>query len=64
MRRRTDKIELVETHNLALCLRRLRDITPYDPQAWRRALIHAIGMSSCHSGHDQFKRIREALDLP
>jgi hypothetical protein len=64
MRKNTNRIELVETHNLTICLRRLCNITPYDNQAWRRALIHAIGISNAYSSIEMFSKIREALELP
>ena len=62
MKRETTKIELVETHNIALSLDRLSGM-PYDRERWKRALYHAIGMSSV-SGREMLEKIRIALDLP
>jgi hypothetical protein len=60
----TDKIELVETHNLALALQRLRDGSKngYDTNRWKRALYHALTMT--YTDHDITKAIREALRQP
>lgn len=59
----TDKIELVETHNLALSLRRLRNVNEWGDGATRRALYHAICMTDCF-GPSARTKIREALELP
>ncbi len=56
----TDKVELVETHNLALSLKRLQE-GPYDNERWRRALYHAAGMT-CSRG--TVEKLRIALELP
>lgn len=62
MARKTDRVELVETHNLALSLKRLQQC-PHDEGRWRRALYHAIGMS--HSGtRELIEKVRQALGLP
>ena len=53
--------ELVETHNIALAIRRLRG-APYDEGRWRRALYHAVCMGDVPS--ETHRKIREALDLP
>ena len=60
----TDKIELVETHNLALSLTRLRDGSKngYDTLRWKRALYHALAMT--YTDHSVIKAVREALGLP
>lgn len=58
----TRKIELVETHNIALSLDRLSQ-GPYDRDKWRRALYHAVCMCEC-AGDTVRKSIREALELP
>ena len=60
----TNKIELIETHNIALSLQRLRDGSKngYDTIRWRRALYHALTMT--HTDHSLAKAIREALQLP
>lgn len=63
MTRHTDKLELVETHNIALSIRRLRSgHGGYDDGRWRRALCHAIWMEI--SEHEAKQLIREALKLP
>jgi hypothetical protein len=56
----TKRVELVETHNLALSLARLQD-GPYDTARWRRALYHAAGMSLSRG---EAEKIRIALELP
>ena len=56
----TDKVELVETHNLALSLKRLQE-SPYDNDRWRRALYHAVGMTCSRVAAE---KIRTALELP
>jgi hypothetical protein len=59
----TEAIEPVETHNLALSIRRLRNAAPYESQKWKRCLYHALLMQS---GVDMqaLTKIREALNLP
>ena len=59
--RETTLNELVETHNIALSIRRLRG-APYDDGRWRRALYHALCMEIV--GWEERKLIREALKLP
>ena len=65
MRRSTEKIELVETHNIALSIRRIRDAPApgYNNENWKRALYHALLMTS-GAGKLTIQRIREALELP
>jgi len=64
MDRKTSKIELVETHNLAISLDRLYDGRGgFDEVKWRRALYHALAMSG-NANHSMLKSIREALELP
>lgn len=63
-RKSTEKVELVETHNMALSLRRLNDI----PNSWnneptRRALYHAICMT-CSFNNEERGSIRQSLKLP
>lgn len=53
--------EVVETYNLAISLKRLRDAPNYDEDRWKRALYHAVGMS-VHRGAAE--KIRTALELP
>lgn len=57
----TQQIEMVETHNLALCFKRLTDST-YNNGRWKRALYHALSMDGCAS-RDELAKIREALGL-
>ncbi len=58
----TRKIELVETHNLALSLDRLCE-TYGTGERWRRALYHALSMSNV-GRRDTLEKIRIALGLP
>lgn len=60
--RDTRKIELVETHNLALSFDRLRENYGRGTR-WKRALYHALAMSDIASSAELLK-IREALELP
>lgn len=63
-RSKTDKTELVETHNLALSLGRLTDSAGgYDTEKWKRALYHALAMDGCAS-RNLLEKIRIALELP
>ena len=55
--------ELVETHNLAISLKRLEESAPHDMGRWKRALYHAICMQNC-GDFSLRRKIREALDLP
>lgn len=59
MKKTTRQIEMVETHNLALCLDRL-----CKSGGQGRALYHAICMSNAFSNYEQRKAIREALRQP
>jgi hypothetical protein len=60
MRRKTELVELAETHNIALCITRLRQ--PYGNTRWRRALYHALAIADINN--DLLRKIREALELP
>ena len=60
--RETTLSELVETHNLANSLRRLCGPT-YDGERWKRALYHALAMTSI-SNRQTLEKIRVALELP
>ena len=60
--RQTRRIELVETHNLALSIHRLKNIRPYDTDAWKRALHHALSME--YVGRGTIEKLRIALELP
>jgi hypothetical protein len=60
-RRQTERVELVETHNIALSLERLRKDN--SNIAWRRALYHALSMSYA-TDRAELEKIRVALDLP
>lgn len=62
-RKQTQRAEMVETHNMALSIKRLRNTTPYDTDAWKRALYHALLLE----GPDDYelrKSLREAMKLP
>ena len=62
--RQTRHIEMVETHNIALSLMRLKNATSYASEgSWKRALYHALSMAYCGSFEEQ-RLIREALKLP
>lgn len=62
--RSTDKIELVETQNIALSLRRCGEIpNAYNDSPARRALYHAVCMVGVFSPEER-KALREALKLP
>ena len=60
--RETHKIELVETHAIALSLLRLRTKC-MDADAWKRALCHALDMEYCGS-RDQRAVVRATLNGP
>jgi hypothetical protein len=63
-RKSTEKVELVETHNLALSFQRLRALPgQYNEDPARRALYHALCMSYLFDT-DSRRLIREALKLP
>lgn len=56
-------MELVETHNLALALKRLRNGgNGYDEGRWRRAMMHAVMMEFGHASTITSK-IRQALEI-
>ena len=61
--RETRQIEMVETHNLALSLKRLHNAPGYDERRWKRALYHALGMAFVTSGN-QMEKLRQAMELP
>lgn len=61
---KTDKTELVETHNIALALQRLTNAAGgYSSERWKRALYHALGMTET-PGRAMLEKIRIALELP
>lgn len=60
---RTEQLEMVETYNLYLCLRRLRDAPGYHAERWKRALYHALAQSNI-ALDPALTKIREALELP
>lgn len=60
--RLTRKIELVETHNMALSIRRIKESSGCARDNWRRALYRALSMSCV--GWDELQKIRIALNLP
>lgn len=60
----TRLVELVETHNIALALKRAQDEgSGYDHSRWKRALYHAIALSGV-TGSGMLEKIRIALELP
>ena len=63
MKRTTEKIELVETHNITLSLRRILSAPGYDRDDWKRALYHALLIAGC-GNRVALVKIREALELP
>ena len=61
---KTNRAELVETHNLALAFRRLtQGGGGYDDGRWKRALYHALSMDGC-ANRNTLEKIRLALELP
>ena len=59
----TDRLELVETHNIVKSIARLRSgAGGYDEERWKRALYHAVLLEL--RDRDLKRRIREALELP
>ncbi len=64
LQRETRKIELVETHNIALSLQRIANAPGgYSDTPKKRALYHAICMTHTFSTDEQ-RNIRIALNLP
>jgi hypothetical protein len=61
-RSETRKVELVETHNLALAIDRLREAGSHDCNRWKRALYHALAMT--YTERSVIEKIRVALELP
>lgn len=61
--RETRLIELVETHNLAMSLKRISDAPSFDSNRWKRALYHALAMSYVTDRSTQ-EKIRVAMELP
>jgi hypothetical protein len=61
-RTETRKVELVETHNIALAIDRLREAGAHDSFRWRRALYHALSMT--YTDRSTTEKIRIALELP
>jgi len=59
----TQLTELVETHNIALSLKRIRSAPGYDDARWRRALYHALAMSYVAS-NSELEQIRVAIKIP
>lgn len=60
--RQTNLAEMVETHNIALSIKRL-SAAPYDANRWRRALYHALSIGD-QVNSAALTKIREALELP
>lgn len=64
MSKSTEKIEIVEAHNLSLSLRRLRNAPGYSVYGkWQSALYHALVQTSGLS-EPKLTTIRQALGLP
>jgi hypothetical protein len=61
-RTETRKVEMVETHNLALAIERLRNAGPHDSGRWKRALYHALAMT--YTDRSIVEKVRQALELP
>lgn len=63
-RQQTERLELVETHNLALSIKRLRSGNGgHDESRWKRALLHAILMEGPWE-HELRSKLRAALEIP
>ena len=63
-RQKTEYIELVETHNIVMALKRVKDQQgSYDSNRWKRAIYHALSISRV-CGFNELKQIRETLGLP
>lgn len=60
---KTENMELIETHNLTISLKRLAQVSGRGELPMKRALYHAIGMAYALS-HNQRAKIREVLELP
>lgn len=60
--RETRKIELVETHNIALSIMRMSP-HGWDNNSWKRALYHAASMSGVPH-RTTLEKLRIALELP
>ena len=58
----TSQVELVETYNLTLSLRRIY-ATSNGGRAWKRAIYHALDMAGV-TGHQELQKIRDTLQLP
>ena len=59
-RKETRRIELIETHNIALSIEMMQKSGYWQP--WRRALYHALSMAEVDK--TILVKIREALGLP
>lgn len=66
MSKSTEQVEMVETYNLYLSLKRLDDgkHNGYNTVRWRRALWHAVEMAGCANDNEMRTKLREALKLP
>lgn len=60
--RETRRAELVETHNIALSIKRLQEVAGHDAMRWRRSLYHALGMNYIDTR--VMEEVRKALGLP
>lgn len=61
-RNTTSRIELVETHNIALAISRAMMNNGWYSVHWRRALYHGLAIAGASNA--QLEKIRVALDLP
>lgn len=62
--RETRQIEMVETHNIALSLWRIRNnCAGYDNERVKRSLYHALGMTGGLT-NAEMAGIRAAMNLP
>ncbi len=61
--RQTRLIELVETGNLSLSLRRIKNAPGWEGRRTKRALLHAMDMSGCFTD-GELENVRTAFNIP
>lgn len=61
--RKSSLIELVETHNIALSLKRLGQVKGWNNEPTKRAVYHAFAMSG-RFDNGEVEQLRIALQLP